>query len=234
MLSKTLGLLVPTLVWFAGFMLRPLLIRTECAQVPTPCIKDSVNAIDRIAFLYGSITADFYSNVVQNAVIVGTFILPWLMLLWAKRQGAALSPQTLPQNWTKKYAANLNLQVLTLTATNGAIIEWCRNLVQRPRPLVFNSPLTDGLNPHAYTSFYSGHTSFVALGTTFWIFYFLRTGKFCATRIAIATAVIAIPLTGALRVIGGRHYPTDVLMGAFMGVVLAAIQSRYLKQKKTR
>jgi membrane-associated phospholipid phosphatase len=196
--------LLPAGIYLSFFLARPLWFKPWCATEPTPCTVDRVNALDRIAFGFQSVFADFLSNLLQNSVGVAAFALPWLLI----RRGVARS-------------LSLNLALLSATAWNGVIVEIVRALVQRPRPLVFRSPTGDGANIHQYTSFYSGHTSFVALAllmTCLSLQDHLDGGK---KRGILVLAWFAYPaltlLTASLRVIGGRHYPSDTLAGFFFG-----------------
>ncbi|MBS1960530.1 MAG: phosphatase PAP2 family protein [Bdellovibrionales bacterium] len=194
-----------------------MLYRNGCAVTPSPCVIDSVNAFDRIAFRYGSITADFWSNVLQNTVGVILFLTPFLFA------------------WRKKLqlieAARDALYFAKITLWNGALIELVRTLVQRPRPLVFNNPMGDGANYHQYTSFYSGHTSFVALATLSLYFYFKRLEPRFARAAYGAFAGLTV-LVAVLRVWGGRHYPTDVIGGAFAGYSIALFMQKHMTRTR--
>jgi len=193
--------LIPGGTYLALFLMRPLWFRAICGESPTACLRSSVNGFDQVAFQYGSVFADFCSNIVQNGAGVLAFSLPWILRL------------------PSRISFRLNLLLLLITAWNGVFLEFMRALVQRPRPLVFAAPMTDGANIHQYTSFYSGHTSFVVLAMLFSVLWM---GKLCPEKIKIRTLLkILLPflsvLTGILRVMGGRHYPTDILGGLIFG-----------------
>ncbi|MBU6153207.1 MAG: phosphatase PAP2 family protein [Bdellovibrionales bacterium] len=196
--------LLPGFLYLGLFFLRPLWFHPICGVKPEVCTRASVNGFDQLAFRYGSVFADFCSNILQNGVGVIAFLLPWLLRV--------PTPKSL----------RLNLVLLSLTAWNGVLIEVVRALVQRPRPLVYASPLTDGANIHQYTSFYSGHTSFVTLALFFsflWVGRVLPAHRKTRLFLLVFFALASIA-TGALRVIGGRHYPTDVIAGMVFGVLV--------------
>jgi membrane-associated phospholipid phosphatase len=177
-----------------------------------------VNAFDRFGLEFQSVSADFFSNLLQNSVGVLAFLVPWLLI---KR--------------TPGISLKMNLTLLVATAWNGVLVELVRALVQRPRPLVYRSPLGDGANIHQYTSFYSGHTSFVALAL---LLTWLNLKDFQNGEKRKSFEVLALilyllfsALTGLLRVVGGRHYPTDTLAGFVFGSLIAVLCHRLLLRR---
>lgn len=207
--------LVPLGFGYGLFLARPWIYRTWCAVEPTPCTMEQVPEWDRWAFAWGSIRADFWSNVVQNSVGTLYFLLPWLLVLFKR--------------WSIRSAFQLELVFLQVMLWNFVGLEAVRAWAQRPRPLVIQSPMIEGLNVHHYTSFYSGHTSFVALACTTLVVLALRLGgnRWNARMTAFSILAVAFTaLTGALRVMGGRHYPTDVLAGALFGTAIAVSIAR--------
>ena len=208
-------LLLPLAIFVVLYGLRSFFFHPWCAVNPSPCTLDSVNKFDRIAFSYGSMRADFWSNVLQNLVGVLAFTLPWAWY-WGKERVRALQETFLLMN---------------ISFWNLALMELIRTLVQRPRPVVYHSPLTEGANIHQYTSFYSGHTSFTALACLG--LFFIASRRFGGSeRTAARTnqwvyfCVLGFYLLstfgmGLLRVWGGRHFPSDVIFGAAAGSAIA-------------
>jgi membrane-associated phospholipid phosphatase len=200
-------ILIPGALYLVLFFMRPFWIQPRCASTPSPCTPDAVNGIDRLAFAHGSVFADFCSNVLQNSTGALAFVLPWLLI----------------RPWQK--ALRLNLVLISITIWNAVSLEAVRALVQRPRPQVFAAPLMDGQNIHLYTSFYSGHTSFVALATLFTALWL--SGSNPESRIlkgaGLLLAILLTASTGVLRVMGGRHFPTDVIAGALIGSVICVL-----------
>ena len=197
--SKTLfWTLFPGLFWIAFFCMRGFFYHPWCAVQPTPCTLDHLNRLDQMTFGFHSIFADFLSNLVQNSCGVILFILPVVLLKQRRRL--------------------LRLEALLLQGTllNGACLELVRSFVQRPRPLVLHDPLGEGSRLYQYTSFYSGHTSFVAyacLITALWFKAELGPSNPRFRWAILAWAGLTL-ITAALRILGGRHYLTDTLAGA--------------------
>lgn len=194
-----------TSLWIAFYLLRPWTYTPWCAVIPTPCLPERVNSLDQIAFAHQSIFLDFLSNIEQNAIVVFMLVLPWIILKKAKSKALLAS-----------------LFLILGTTANGALLELVHTLSQRPRPLVFRNPLGDGSNIHQYNSFYSGHTSFTAMAT---FCTFLWIGRFAPEqkKLKITALIAYFGLTatiGALRVLSGRHYPTDVLIGWIAGTLI--------------
>lgn len=208
-----------TLVWVGLFFARPLWIQPWCAVQPSPCLVASVNSFDQISFRYGSIVADFISNLFQNLVGVLALLLPWFLLKDRPR-----------------LALRITFFMLILTISNGILLEIVRGIVQRPRPLVFRDPMGDGANVSHYTSFYSGHTSFMTLacyGTYLWNRFLLPENRRINQTLLITSISFPV-LMAILRVWGGRHYPTDTL-GAmvFAGTLSFLLFKPFKKAEKT-
>ncbi len=206
-----LAVLVPGVLYGGLFLARPLWFDPHCSRTPELCSPGSLNGMERLAFSYQSVFADFCSNVLQNSVGAVAFLLPWAIL----------------RPWSG--ALRMNSILLSMTLWNGVLLELVRALIQRPRPQVWGAPLTEGQNIHLYTSFYSGHTSFVALATLFTALW-IRSEKpawIAPFRIAVISHAILTLSTGALRVAGGRHFPSDVIAGWIFGafVCLAVFRS---------
>ncbi|MBC7396273.1 MAG: phosphatase PAP2 family protein [Bdellovibrionales bacterium] len=215
--KQALWLLLPTLLWLGLFFCRKFWYQTWCAVDPSPCVESVIEPFDRVVFQYHSIFADFISNLLQNGVGVAMILFAWLLLRkWILFQGVLL-------------------YLVQVTLWNGALLEATRALVQRPRPLVFRSPLGDGAQIGQYTSFYSGHTSFVAMATFASFLWISRAYPRGPKRwIALSAFVLLTTITGILRILGGRHFPTDVLGAMLAGMLVAlagfAWARKYLPQ----
>jgi membrane-associated phospholipid phosphatase len=92
--------------------------------------------------------------------------------------------------------------------------------VARPRPRVYgtDAPIEDRTDANAARSFFSGHvantvgTSVAALRT------FQRLGKPTLGWIMLGVGLAGSSLVGVSRVASGAHFPSDVLVGAAVGV----------------
>ena len=192
------------ITWLILFFCRPLWFHAWCAETPTPCVESAVDSFDQIVFKHHSVLADFASNILQNSSGAAALLAVWFIL----------------KNRTQ--FTQVALFLVRTTLWNGALLEATRALVQRPRPLVFQNPLGDGANINQYTSFYSGHTSFVAMATLasfLWIYRFSPESK--KPAFAFALFLLLTTLTGMLRILGGRHFPTDVIAAIAAGSLVA-------------
>jgi len=200
-----LALLLGLFLWSFFYFTRVFWYTPWCAVTPSPCVQDHVNAYDRIVFHYGSVSADFWSNVLQNFTGLIVFVAPWLI-------------------FSRAIAIKETLITATASFWNLAWNELFHAISQRPRPLVFQGVLGDGAHIGSYTSFYSGHTSFTALAAL--SFYFLMKRNIPNLPVNARRGLFAVYLllsigVAALRVIAGRHYPTDVIAGFIIGSVIA-------------
>ena len=99
--------------------------------------------------------------------------------------------------------------LLSLLINNNLI----KNIVQRPRPFVTFTDLQIIIPTPSEFSFPSGHTSssFAAAA----VFY-----RHLPKRLGIPSVVLA-GLIGFSRLYVGVHYPTDVIAGVVMGILLS-------------
>lgn len=116
------------------------------------------------------------------------------------------------------------LEGLLLTA---GLTNLTKTLVKRPRPLVYNTdvPLHIRLESRRNRySFFSGHTSLSACGSFLTAKMFSDFHPDSNLKPAVWAGAAALPaLTGYLRVRGGKHYLTDVLVGYAIGALVGVL-----------
>jgi membrane-associated phospholipid phosphatase len=174
------------------------LIRTRC-----PCSAGGVNAFDRIAIGMDS----------RSAGVVSDWTVALSVSVPAIADAVRLGPSA---------ALRDDLVVFTETvALNSALVTGVKYLVQRPLPLTYAG--RDGLPRQAqgYRSFYSGHTSTAvsALTAAAWTLQ-LRDGPQAWPWIVTGLAGASVATE---RVLAGRHFPTDVLVGAAAGFAVGTL-----------
>ena len=106
---------------------------------------------------------------------------------------------------------------------NGALNQIVKLTVTRPRPLLYERPLSDPLQrePDNYLSFYSSHTSTAfAIGIAYAQTYAYRHPDSAARFWIYAGAVAAGSGIGLTRIFAGKHFPSDVLVGAAAGTAI--------------
>lgn len=114
----------------------------------------------------------------------------------------------------------------------GGATQIAKILAARPRPFVYNDnvPMADKIEK-PYKSFFSGHTSSafcsaVFIGTVFSDLYPHSPWRFAVWGASLAAA----SLTGAMRYYAGKHFPSDILVGAAVGSLFGYIVP-YLHRK---
>lgn len=141
--------------------------------------------------------------------------------------GSLLLPATLyldqPARTDAGTVALISLESVLLTA---GLTNLTKTLVKRPRPFVFNPdvPLPKKIDTDARYSFFSGHTSLTACMTfvTAKMYHDIYPES-NARPYVWATAAIIPAVTGYLRIRGGKHYLTDVLVGYAIGAVVGVV-----------
>ncbi len=172
------------------------LIRETCAA-PGSCPAASVNPFDRVALDLHSQLAGVTSDVTVALSVAVPAVADGLRL--------GFSP-----------ALREDLTVLTETlAVNAALVTGVKYLVQRPLPVTYARLYDLPNQAQGYRSFYSGHTStaVAALTASAWTLQF-RDGPQAWPW--VVTGVVGASVA-AERVLAGRHFPSDVLVGAAAG-----------------
>jgi membrane-associated phospholipid phosphatase len=210
--SDFLWTLIPALLWMGGISLRQNVISASCPQVPEKCSKAALPAIDQLSFGMESGPADGYSYLTQN--FSGALALG-VPALWSFSSSifGFINPSAAIT------AAGVDLVLVLQTASiNGMFTELSHLVFQRPRPFVYYNPLKRGADPSNYVSFYSGHTSFSAAMLVA-LFLILRARR--APPILIVLSVVSaealVMATAYFRIMAGRHFLTDVAVGAVAG-----------------
>ena len=208
--------LVPFFLWGALFLIRPWVSTLECQQDPSACSPESLHWIDRAAFGPGTRQADDLSTLTQN---VSGFLALGVPIVYVLLRMSQFTP-------AGAWVTIVTTTVLGLQATfmNGALNEIVRLIVQRPRPFVYMDPSGSAGIPMSYTSFYSGHTSFSALACMILFTNLMGLG---ATRKWLIPAgligMVLISATAVWRVQAGKHFVSDVVVGAFAGMTIALV-----------
>lgn len=184
----------------------PHFIDLRCVPA-SQCSMDDIFVLDRFSVLYGDRKADLTSHWVQNSS--GIFVILCLISIHFFKR-------TLP------FLFRDLLLLIQAIVWNGAINSVIRFIVARPRPFVFREPEAYGPDAGVYTSFYSGHTSFVALSLTMLVL-FLEYYKLPRRTIYLISSVsmMVILFIGILRVQAGVHFLTDIIVGAIAGVLIS-------------
>lgn len=176
----------------AAYALQSQLIHERC-----PCSPSEVNAFDRSVIGNHSALADHLSDASIGAIVVApiVFDLGALGLGPAFRQDAVVYAEVL--------------------ALNQAAVTIVKYAVQRPIPRTYAGDPTVLHSAEGYRSFYSGHvsTAFAALtaaATTASLRY--ETGAWPWMAAGVLGTSVA-----AERVLAGRHFYTDVMVGAVAG-----------------
>lgn len=163
-----------------------------------PCDPHSVNPIDRTVIGNASDVADWVSTVTTGAAIIVPPLADWIALRDVRP-------------WFE------DVVVFTQAITvNGALVTTAKYITQRPIPRVY-SGAASATDPGNYRSFYSGHTSlaFVALSTAS---VTLNRRYGLTWQPWVATAIIGASVATE-RVLAGRHFYSDVVVGAAAGTL---------------
>jgi membrane-associated phospholipid phosphatase len=116
-------------------------------------------------------------------------------------------------HWEDGYA-NAMAQNLWITAN---LTQSVKLLAQRQRPASFGSN-------DDYRSFFSGHSSITttAATTALWYAYHVKNPNKWAKPLGWTSVGLSLT-TGILRILSGKHYPSDVITGFAVGTGVALL-----------
>jgi len=178
----------------------PWLLEDRIIEIRCPCDPSEVPEWERFAIGLESPAADFAANV---TVALSVLIPPAFGLLHL--------------GWSRAWVEDLVVFAEAL-AVNGALVTAVKYTVQRPIPLAYAADPAWISEPGSYRAFYSGHvsTAVTALTAAAWTAR-LRFGERIWPWIAAAAIGASVAVE---RVAGGHHFPSDVIVGAAMGVAV--------------
>jgi hypothetical protein len=164
---------------------------------------DSVNALDSIALNRWDPAIATASDV--TVYTVGAAGLVTAYAIGRNGHGGLAAPVVMIESWT----------------VNGLTVEILKQATDRTRPFVsYSSPsdeiLTAQAEHDAAMSFPSGHTAFSAV-TSFGAARMLDDADVMPGWLAYTGATIVTASIGTMRVLAGKHYPTDVIVGGSIG-----------------
>jgi membrane-associated phospholipid phosphatase len=142
------------------------------------------------------------SSTVSDVTLLTSLLAP-LASLYASKEGASY------QNSLIVYGQALTASLLLNSMS--------KNLVLRARPSVSHEAVTPITDDHL--SFYSGHSSLSFAAATSGSYLHAAVESDLTLRsLHFGTAFALASFTAHARVRAGRHYPTDVLLGALSGI----------------
>lgn len=191
----------------AGAVAGGALLTTPPSAHCAPCDPAGLNGLDRGVLSWHSAAARTASDLLVVGVGGGTLLASVAGLPGPRARGdvAVLADAV---SWT------------------AAATEWLKIAVHRARPVLYGSDAVAAAGvADNRESFPSGHTSVAFAAATAYATLAARQHLPHATRNSILLFAGAAGV-GAMRVAGGRHFPTDVLAGAALGSVVGWVTAR--------
>jgi membrane-associated phospholipid phosphatase len=181
----------------------PTLLAEDIIRKRCPCDPSEINGFDRGAVGNQSEFADVASDVTAVLAIAAPPLLNFLDVGGGEafQADAVIFAQTL--------------------LVNGALVEIAKYAVQRPLPRTYAGDPTLINSPGGYRSFYSGHTSTVFASLTASAMTLrLRYGEMWWPWVVDGVVGTSVAVE---RVAAGRHFPTDVIVGAMAGTLVGIL-----------
>jgi membrane-associated phospholipid phosphatase len=178
------------------------------------CDPDKVNALDRLVIGHGNQTAADASDYLFWSAMGLPFAFDLIDVAVSK-----------PHDGWRGYGADFLVlwETLSITMYVNTMVSF---MVRRPRPYVYNDSNSDEmrLSGEAAMSFYSGHAavSFACATAYSRLFMKRHPQSPLVAPVWVFTYGLAASV-GTLRVVGGAHFPTDVIVGSVAGVGLGLL-----------
>ena len=168
-----------------------------------PCDPNEVNAFDRSAIGNSNATLDTLSDITLGAAIFGPPILDFIDL-----------------GFSREFKQDMWVYVETFSV-NSFFTTFAKYTAERPLTRTYAGDPALVNSPGGYRSFYSGHTStvFSALSTAA-VTLNLRYHQGGWPWLVVAGLGASV---GVERVAAGRHFPTDVMVGAVAGTAVGLL-----------
>jgi membrane-associated phospholipid phosphatase len=165
------------------------------------CDSSRINRLDRFAAGY----YDLSWRKVGDIATVSTLVAPPLVLLL--EQGA-------------RDGLNDDLVLLEAALVTSALQVTTSYAVSRPRPRVYGeeAPLSERTDANAARSFFSGHVANTVGVSVAALRTFQRLHRPALGWAVLGAGMAGSALVGVSRVASGAHFPSDVLVGAAVGV----------------
>jgi membrane-associated phospholipid phosphatase len=181
----------------------PWLLEDRLIDLRCPCDRREVNRLDRSAIGLHFDTAAHVSDATLVLALVGPPIADWAVL-----------------GRSRALAEDLTVFAETL-AVNGALDTLVKYTVQRPIPRAYAGEPAYLRRPGSYRAFWSGHTSatVAALTAAAWTAR-RRHGEHGWPWIVAGVAGASV---AAERVLGGHHFPSDVVAGLLSGATVGTV-----------
>lgn len=178
--------------------------------------KDDVPRIDR--FIAGNYSEN--ADDISYYPFYGSFAVPVVMML----ADAKLRP----------HAGQISILFVESMATTGALFTITAGLVDRPRPLTYNTSVPEDLRREggAQRSFFAGHTAATASATFFAAKIYNDFYPNSALKPYVWTAAAAVPAWVAyLRSKAGKHFLTDNIVGYAIGAASGILVPEFHKKE---
>lgn len=207
-LEKELPLFISSTLIFLGGE-TGFITEIKCIE---PCNPDELNIVDKGTSSLYNPTISLTSDIILG-IAIATPIIYYIT--------SGIVTLELKQN-----LKNLLIIIESILLT-GAITEYIKNIVQRPRPYAYNKELKKPeilKQEDTYKSFFSGHTSLAfATLVSFAYIYHMEHKESIWRWIVWSSSIILSSLIGGFRILSGKHFPTDVITGAVVGTIVGIL-----------
>lgn len=137
----------------------------------------------------------------------------------------------------RKDFAKISIMASQALLLNTGVTTLTKGTVKRTRPYVYNPnvPMETKFSKTSRMSFFSGHTSTVSVMSFFTAKIYADYYPESGWKPLVWTVAATLPAaTGYLRYKGGKHFPTDVIVGYGVGAAIGILVPHLHKKKRKK
>jgi membrane-associated phospholipid phosphatase len=187
----------------------PAVFAHQLLRTKKPNRGSRVNWFDRLAIGQDSQLAEWVSNLGTAVGVATPFVVDWF--------------DTHGERRAFRDDAIVIGQALALSAALNTVVKY---IVQRPLPETYAGVVPNRFGrPRGYRSFYSGHTSLLAASLAAGCITVRKRHGRLPWRWPWIVSAALTSLVGVARIFSGKHFPSDILVGAPLGAGIGSAVS---------
>ena len=212
--SKEASIIVPSLLLSSFSFYRHIKLDELSPEAVNSLSINEINRFDRIAVNQYSQTSRVLSDYLVGLCLVAPFTM----------------------NFQDKVSSNINVLILESYLLTTSLASFSKVTTQRKRPYVYNKnvDIDIRIEKDGQLSFFSAHTAYAFTGAILTARFYDDHYEDKYNFLIYSSTIFTASTLGYLRFSAGKHYPTDILVGALVGAGVAIFITEVHKNKEQK